>query len=214
MINTKDQEDLFRLIADYLKTDVSCIAIGGTAMMFSGYKTATKDIDLVFRASKERQIFIMAIEELGYMEKSLSGVYDEKRKALSSKPKLFSRGEERFDLFAQDVFGFSIGFLFNSILQRHDFIGKKELSIIVPSKESLMLLKSVTGRDTDYEDIETIVKTEKTIDWEKIINDAISQKKNMPWILIDLEQTLKKLKKITFIKQNFFDMIYKAQEGK
>jgi len=52
MINTKDQEDLFRLITDYLQKDITCMAIGGTAMMFSGYKAATKDIDLALREKK------------------------------------------------------------------------------------------------------------------------------------------------------------------
>ena len=49
MINTQDQEELFRLIAEYLEKDISCTAIGGTAMMFSGYKNTTKDIDIIFR---------------------------------------------------------------------------------------------------------------------------------------------------------------------
>ena len=59
MINTKDQEHLFKLIADYLDKDITCIAIGGTAMMFAGYKTATKDIDLVF-ASEQGSAFPFA----------------------------------------------------------------------------------------------------------------------------------------------------------
>jgi hypothetical protein len=49
MIGTKDQEELLRLISDYISCDLVCTAVGGTAMMFLGYKSATKDIDLVFK---------------------------------------------------------------------------------------------------------------------------------------------------------------------
>ena len=48
MINTQDQDQLFSLVANYLKSNLTCIAIGGTAMMFLGYKNTTKDIDLIF----------------------------------------------------------------------------------------------------------------------------------------------------------------------
>ena len=75
MINIQDQEELFRLIADYLEEDIECIAIGGTAMMMHGYKTTTKDIDLILKDNKSREIFIKAIEKLGYTQKSLKLLY-------------------------------------------------------------------------------------------------------------------------------------------
>jgi len=210
MISTKDQEELFRLIADYLEKDIMCAGIGGTAMMFQGYKTTTKDIDLVFKSQQDREIFIKAIEKLGYTQKSLKFVYDEKRLKNKNKPLLYSRGEERFDLFLKDVFGFEIEF--DNILQRHDFIGKKELIILTLPKEYLILLKSITNREKDYEDIETIIKIEQNIDWNLITEEAIKKRKNNPWILRDLEEKMQKLKKITFIKKEYFDKIYKAEE--
>ena len=203
MINVKDQEDLFRLIADYLEKDLSCIAIGGTAMMFSGYKTTTKDIDLVFKDSNDRDIFIKAISELGYKEKSLINVYDEKRRELKSKPKMFSRGNERFDLFVKEVFGFEVN---QDIVQRADFLGKKELIIQIIGKEDLVLLKAVTSREMDLEDIETIIKIEKNIDWSYIIEEVIKQ--NNQWFILDLEETMQKLKKITFIPEKFFKRLH------
>ncbi|MGV8171759.1 MAG: DUF6036 family nucleotidyltransferase [Candidatus Woesearchaeota archaeon] len=211
MINTQDQEELFKLIADYLEEDSECVAIGGTAMMFQGYKTTTKDIDLVFKSELDRNIFIKAIEKLGYAQKSLKLIYDEKRLNNKNKPVMYSRGEERFDLFVKNVFGFDIDL--EKFVQRHDFIGKKELIIFTLSKEYLILLKSITGREKDYEDIETIVKIEKNIDWNSIIDAAIQKRKQIIWILHDLEETMQKLKKITFIKKEHFDKIYKA-EGK
>jgi hypothetical protein len=212
MINTQDQEELFKLIAEYIEQDIECIAIGGTAMMFQGYKTTTKDIDLVFKNEKDRNIFIKAIEKLGYTQKSLKLVYDLKRAKDQDKPLMYSRGEERFDLFVKNVFGFEIDI--EKFIQRHDFIGKKELIIFTLSKEYLILLKSITGREKDYEDIETIIKIEPNIDWNIIIEEAVKKRKNKQWILYDLEEKMQKLKKIIFIKKEYFDKIYQAEEKK
>ncbi len=179
-------------------------------MMFSGYKSTTKDIDLVFLDNKDRNIFIAAIKELGYKEKSLIGIYDEKRRSKKSRPKIFSRGDERFDLFVKDVFGFKLE-INNKFIQKNDFLGKSELNIYILPKEYLILLKSITSREKDFEDIETIIKIEKNIDWNLIINQAISQREHIFWILIGLEKTMQNLKNKYFIKKKYFDRIYKVE---
>jgi len=212
MINTKDQEELFKLVAEYLEENIQCTAIGGTAMMFSKYKTTTKDIDLIFKTEKERNTFIKAIEQLGYKQQAIGTIYDEKRKQHEGKPVMYTRGDERFDLFIKNIFGYKIEFNQDKIIQRIDFIGEKELTIFILSKEELILLKSITGREKDYEDIETILNIEKNVDWKKIVEQAIEQKENNSWILIDLEKTLQQLKRKHFIKQEIFERIYKEQK--
>ena len=42
MISTKDQEELFELISKYMDEDIECYALGGTAMMFYGYKNTSR----------------------------------------------------------------------------------------------------------------------------------------------------------------------------
>lgn len=211
MINTEDQEQLFKLIADYLPEDLVCVAIGGTAMMFMQYKNTTKDIDLIFDSEKERKTFITAIEKLGYKEKALGSTYDDKRKKHAGKPRMFTRGEERFDLFVKNVFDYAINTK-ETFTERRDYLGKKEFTIHLPTKEDLIVLKAITGRAKDNEDIETIIKIEKNIDWNRVINKAIAQAKHNEWLLIDLEKTLQELKKITFIPKKHFESIYEAQE--
>ena len=214
MINTKDQEDLFRLISNYLDKDVECFAIGGTAMMFYGYKTTTKDIDLVFKTEDERTVFIKAIKKLGYKQVSTKGIYPENKEKLKSKPLMYTRGDERFDLFLKDVFGFKLtSEITNNFHSREDFIGKKELILKVLSKEMIILLKAVTDREADFEDISTIVEQDKNVSWDFIVDQAIKQKKNKAWILMDLEETMKKLKEITFIPSKCFVKIYEAEAG-
>jgi hypothetical protein len=210
MIDVKDQEDLFSLISKYLTKDVSCYAIGGTAMMFYGYKTTTKDIDLVFTKKDERDIFIDAITELGYKETSLKGIYDEKRRADPTRPLLFSRGDERFDIFLKSVFGFTLDENL-PVTQRHDY--PQRLTINLLPKEHLILLKSITGRPKDFEDITSIIRVEKIIDWDALIDAAIGQTGNS-WLLLDLEETLQKLKSVTPIPARHFKRLYKAQADK
>lgn len=213
MINTKDQEELFELISRYIEEDIECYALGGTAMMFYGYKNTTKDIDLVFQTTKEIKAFIKAIKTLGYKEISIKGIYPEKRLKLESKPVMFTRGDERFDLFLNKIFGFRIN---NNIKERfysrQDFIGKKELIIKTLSKEDIILLKAITGREKDFEDIQTIIEQDKEINWDLIIDEAITQRKQKEWILIDLEETMKQLKEITFLPSKLFSKIYQAEK--
>ena len=212
MINNKDQEQLFELISNYLTRDIECFAIGGTAMMFYGYKNLTKDIDLVFKDKKDRDSFIGAIKELGYKEKSIKGIYPQEKENLVGKPLMFTRGDERFDLFLKNVFGFELGDdILKDIKQKHEFLGKKELILNILPEEYIVLLKAITNREKDFDDIVKIIEKNKDIDWKIIIDIAINQKNNKPWILIDLEETMQKLKELIFLPSKYFDMVYKAQ---
>ncbi|OIO64379.1 hypothetical protein AUJ68_06485 [Candidatus Woesearchaeota archaeon CG1_02_57_44] len=211
MINTEDQEQLFRLIAEYLERDLVCVAIGGTAMMFMGYKNATKDIDLVFDSKQERDVFIRAIKELGYADKALSGIYDAKRTAHPGKPLMFTRGEERFDLFVHDIFGYMLSTK-DAFTERRDYLGKSEFIVHLPTKEDLILLKAITRREKDHEDIAAIIKADTSIDWSALVEKAAMQAAHNEWFLIDLEATLQDLKKMAFIPNKHFRRIYEAQE--
>ncbi len=214
MINVEDQEQLFKLIADYLEKDTVCIAIGGTAMMFAGYKTTTKDIDLVFSSEEGRKEFVRAIEQLGYRQRALGDIYNQERREHKDRPLMYTRGDERFDLFLRNVFGFELALELDQVTRRHDFLGKRELTLYVLPIEYIIVLKAITGREKDYEDIETIIRIEKSINWERVVELAITQKGKNQWILIDLEETMQQLKKITFIPSRHFERIYKAHEQK
>ena len=106
---------------------------------------------------------------------------------------IFSRGEERFDLFVKNIFQTELGKdMIDRFYARHDFIMKdKTLTIKVLNKEDIILLKSVTDREKDFEDILTIVERESEIDWDLIIDEAVKQhRKGNNTILLDLEETL------------------------
>ena len=184
-------------------------------MLFYGYKQSTKDIDLFFEKKVDRDVFIDAIKILGYKKRSLINVFPEKKQRLEFKPLLFSRGDERFDLFLGKIFHINLSANMKSRLYaRHDFIKKdKTLSVGVLSKEDIILLKSATDRERDFDDIRILVQKESNINWDTVINEAVNQyKKGVKWILIDLEEILKRLKEYIFIPKKYFDMLYSAQK--
>jgi len=212
MIKLEDQNGLFLIIADKIKKDIECIALGGTAMMYKQYKTATKDIDLVFLSDEDRDCFIEAIKTQGYEEKTaLLNIYPkEKRDLKKNLPSMFIRNDERFDLFVKKIFKTSIN---ERIISRskeiREFREKKMLRIRILSDEDLILLKAITSRETDYYDIEKICKENPKIDWRIITTEAIEQaKKGDNFIVLDLEETMQKLKKDFFIKKEHFDRLY------
>jgi len=210
MIGIEDQESLLKLISRYLEQDVICWAFGGNAMMFYGYKKSTKDIDLVFESEEDREAFIKAIKLLGYEKQSPLRIYPEEKLADKNRPLMFSKGNERFDLFVKKIFRTELSEdMKKRFYARHDFAEKKSLIVYVLSKEDIILLKSITEREKDFDDILTICTTEKAISWNIIISEAISQhKKGDKWVLYDMEETMSKLKKYIFLKKEYFERIY------
>lgn len=213
MITTQDQDELFQIIANKLPNDIECIAFGGTAMMFKNYKRVTKDIDLVFYKEADRDNFIRVIESLGYAQKnSLINIYSEKKQQSNNKPLMFTRGEERFDLFCINIFKTTLSLaMIKRATHIRDYNKKSLFRIKILSDEDLVLLKSITNREKDFEDIKDICNLNKQLDWQVIIKEAIEQAKNADdFILLDLEETMKKLKEHIFLKQELFDKLYKA----
>jgi len=75
MISTIDQKNLLIEIGNKLPRELTVYAIGGTAMIFLGFKEATKDIDLVFTKKDDRKLFKEIAKSLGYKEMNPVIVY-------------------------------------------------------------------------------------------------------------------------------------------
>lgn len=209
MISLNDQNDMFRLISSNLTKDIICYAFGGTAMLYFGMKNATKDIDLVFEKQEDRQEFIKAIKLLGYKSSGLKGIYPEKKQKSDNIPLMFTRGDERFDLFLKKIFYIDFTRTMRSrFYEKHDFMFKdKSLIVFVLSKEDIIMLKSATERERDFEDILNLVNMSKDIDWDIIIDEANSQKDS--YVLFDIEKTIRRLKETVFIPEKILKKLYK-----
>ena len=214
MITYKDQDDLFKKISDNLKKDVECYAFGGTAMMFYGYKDDTKDIDLLFNTLEDRSEFIKVLENFGYEEFSPVKIYTPEKLRDEHKPVMYKIGDSRFDLFVKKIFHTVISpKMKEDIFAVHEFRGRHKLAVNVLRKEHLVLLKGVTERDKDFEDILTIIRKDKDFDWQYFIDEVIWQfNHGDKWVLIDAEKMMKELKKYIFIEEKYFKQIYKAAD--
>lgn len=169
MITIDQQQRLLLSIARRLKRKVTAYAVGGTAMMFFGFKDVTLDIDLVFENEKDRGVFKEVIKSLGYLEMDAVKVYGVKRNT----PEMFKLGDERFDLFVAEV----IDFIFSEGMHKraeqiHQF--ENTLILKIANPHDIILMKCATDRLKDKDDARKIINSVK-IDWNIIINEAKKQ---------------------------------------
>ena len=90
MISIEEQQKLLLSISRKLKRKINAYAIGGTAMMFLGFKDLTLDIDLVFENEKDKNDFKEAIKSIGYREIDPVKIYGVKR----NQPEMLTLGDE------------------------------------------------------------------------------------------------------------------------
>ena len=169
MITIDQQQRLLFNVARRLKEKITAYAVGGTAMMFLGFKDATLDIDIVFENEKDRNTFKEAIKSLGYLEMNAIKVYGVKRNT----PEMFTLDEERFDLFVIEV----IDFIFSPTMRKraeqiHQFGDKLILKIADP--HDIILMKCATDRLKDKDDARKIINLTK-INGDIIVEEAREQ---------------------------------------
>ncbi|MBS3141251.1 hypothetical protein J4405_03845 [Candidatus Woesearchaeota archaeon] len=169
MITIEQQQGLLLNISRRLDKKVTVYAIGGTAMMFLGFKDATLDIDLVFENEKDKEIFKKALKSLGYLEMDAMKVYGKKK----NQPEMLKLDDERFDLFMVEV----ISFIFSETMQKraeqiHQF--ENNLILKIANPHDIILMKCATDRLKDKDDAMKIINSVK-IDWKILIQEAKKQ---------------------------------------
>lgn len=212
MINISEQEDLFRLLANTIGRDLSCHAFGGNAMMYYGYKEQTKDVDIVFEHNEDRKEFLNALRALGYRETSAFRIYLPEKLKDPHAPVVYRREEGRFDVFVSKIFKTLLSPRMKEDLYAvHEYKGKHTFTIKVLRREFIVLLKIITGREKDFDDIVTIVTKTKDFDWQYFIDEVIWQYQHGDsWVLLDSEKRLQELKRYVFIEEKYFQQLYKA----
>ena len=168
MISIEAQQNLLTQIGEQLDRKIIVYAIGGTAMMFQGIKDTTLDIDLVFTSEKERKLFAGALKTIGYERMDSVQVYGKKK----NHPEMYTRGDERFDLFLNTV----IKFVFSKKVQlRAETIHQyNKLYVQIADVHDIILMKCATDRMKDLDDVKTILKLHK-IDWKVLVEEAKEQ---------------------------------------
>ncbi len=172
MIGIQGQNELFNLIGAKLDKRVECMAIGGSAMMFYGAKTETRDVDLVFLDRKQFNLVKKALYEIGFNEKKnirrIFAHYDLSK----DKPIMMEGRDTRFDLFLNEVIGFKITKpVMERVREVHEF---GNLIVKIASPEDIILLKCATEREKDRDDAASLIKN-FNIDWNIIIEESKRQ---------------------------------------
>ena len=169
MISIESQQKLLINISRRLKKPITAYAVGGTAMMFLGFKDLTLDIDIVFENKQDREIFKQAIEEIGYKKMDSIIVYGTKQ----NQPEMFTLGDERLDLFVVQVIVFDFSKqMIERAEQTHQFNSNLILKIANP--HDIILMKCATDRKKDIDDARKIINNTK-MDWNILISEAKNQ---------------------------------------
>ena len=222
MVDYDDQIRLFKQIGDSIKKNIECFAFGGTAMTFYGYKEETKDVDLLFEKEEDRDEFLRVIKLLRFKEKSIMGIYVSKKVKNKFAPLMFESMEpgtdvSRIDIFLKKIFKARLSpKMRDDLFAIHEFRGKKfTFKVNVLRKEHIVMLKAVTERTNDFDDILNILEKEINFDWQYFFDEVWWQYNHgNDWIVLDVERTLLELKKYIFIPQKFIDQIYNPPGGK
>ena len=205
MISIERQQKLLLNVSRRLKKSITVYAIGGTAMMFLGFKEATLDIDLVFEKEEDRTVFKEAVKYIGYHELDSIEIYGAKR----NQPLMLRLDDERFDLFLVNV----IDFIFSKQMMKraektHQF--NNNLILKVANPHDIILMKCATDRMKDIDDARNIIK-EITIDFKVIIEEARNQiELGRQSAAFELGEFLENLKKTGVkIPQKVLDELFK-----
>lgn len=140
---------------------------GGAAMALTNLKEATKDIDVVVATSDEVKSLVSGLRLLGYR--------DPRQSLTIKRIRMFARDIlENPDGFRWDIFEKVVAnklYLSEGMIERsQSHLSSNTLSVRLLSKEDIFLLKSVTDRERDLEDMKTVA--ESSPNWKTIDNEC------------------------------------------
>ncbi|MEK6887339.1 MAG: hypothetical protein AABX14_00160 [Candidatus Aenigmatarchaeota archaeon] len=169
MISVEEQQTLFLNISRKLNEKMIVYAVGGTAMTFLGLKDATLDVDIVLETERDRGKFEDAIKSLGYQAIDSTVVYG----AGENHPRMFTLGDNRFDLFVGQV----VSFIFSENMRAravHTYQYDNNLILKIADPHDIILMKCATDRLKDKDDVRKIIES-REINWDIIIDEANNQ---------------------------------------
>jgi len=175
-------ERTLRQLDEALKRNLVIYLIGGSAMLQAGSKTATKDIDLVLQEKKELDSMVLVLREIGFIEMERRSPEEFKSTSIHLKN---SQGL-KFDIFMKSIAG---KLEFTESMRRRAVtiqrLGHIEINRL--SNEDLFLLKSVSGRDIDLDDMSKLFQS--GLDWDVVIPELALQAKvtGRVWAVIFLD---------------------------
>ena len=203
--NEKYVFDELEKVGSALTIPVNLYLLGGAAMIRYGVKAATKDIDVLLSSVKEVEELVFALEISDYTQKQTSKLTPVYR--MMSATRIFENADGfRWDIFHEYVCK-KLRLSSGMIKRAKILLEKGELKVRIISKEDIFLLKSVTQRDDDEDDLLLLARS--GLDWEVIFTECIDQSRHDMMCEIDLYDKLDKLKTSFCLETPIADRISK-----
>ena len=172
MIDFERQLELLKSIGIESHRRIEALVIGGSAMMFLGAKTVTKDIDLVLLYDHDFLLIKRILKKMNFKERKLKIIRGNYKPRIN--PTFLEIPDVRVDLFFKEVVCIKItDTILSRIKEVHQF---DNLIIKVLSPEDLILMKCTTEREGDRNDAQSLIEKFK-IDWNIIIEESLKQTK-------------------------------------
>ncbi len=190
-------------VGNALTVPINLYLIGGAAMIKYGLKAATKDIDVLFSTQREAVELVNALMKVEYHQIQ-SGRLAPEYKMMSATRIVENHDGFRWDIFHEYVCK-KLRLSPGMIKRAKPFVKTGLLNVRIISKEDIFLLKSVTERDDDEDDLLLLARS--GLDWEAILNECISQSRCDMMCEIDLYDKLDKLRTSYGLETSISDRI-------
>lgn len=163
--------DFFNLLSKSLEAPLQVYLFGGEAMRIKELKRATKDIDIAVADDSAYRSLRKALTAVGYTELSAEEIPPVDRK-LNPSGIFVKDNHPRVDAFTHTICGKFT--LTDGMFDRAETINLGRLLLRVASNEDLLLLKSVTEREGDIQDMVTLART-VGFDWKVVLEELLHQ---------------------------------------
>ena len=170
----------FEEVGENLERTVECYVFGGANLVMLGVKEATKDVDVALDSVEDYKALTKALEKTGF--KPIVEV-SEVREAPSM---IYVKGDLRIDVFTHSISGLKLTSQMKKRAKRTLIYGNLKLRLI--SLEDVVLLKAISARERDLEDIATTAK-KRRVNWSLI-----------PQILLEQEEQVAEQKAVALLQ--------------
>ena len=181
-----------RKVSAALAEPVTVYLFGGGVMALRGFKGQTKDLDIVVRGGKAAHDLIGGFEGAGYYRRrKLTPTY----RNLHASAVLDNLSGFRIDLFV-DVICRALDYSERMQARATTFdLGPGKMDLRLAALEDVFVLKSVTDRPRDVDDMALIA--EQGLDWAAIQREMIAQRRTgnkffMPIFIQSLEELVER----------------------
>lgn len=158
-------------LSSKVKVQIRLFIIGGLGLINFGLKEATKDVDVVIQSRRELYALTRGLRSLGYSSLGPPVISRPYKKLEASRIMENSEGF-RWDIFLNQICGALV--LSKGMASRStSFYGKGLLKASLASKEDLFLLKGITERKADLDDMRLLA--ESGLDWRIIEKECKNQ---------------------------------------